>query len=88
MKTVEEIIRPFIEQPDMAVEGHFAVESKGSKNMLKVSGLNKEYVMRAIITCNPELRDEKNIDLLLAVEARVEKEMQPSETVVEKSITL
>lgn len=88
MKTVEEIIRPFIEQPDMAVEGHFAVESKGSKNMLKASGLNKDYVMRAIITCNPELRDEKNIDLLLAVEARVEKEMQPSETVVEKSITL
>ncbi len=81
MKTVDEILRPFVAQPDMTVEGHFGVESKGSKNMLKISGLNKESIIKAIICCNPELRKEENAALLGEVIARVEQEMQPSETI-------
>ena len=88
MKTVEDILKPFIAQPDMKVEGHFAVDSKGTKNMLKASGLNKEYIIRAIITCNPELKNEENAALLGEVIARVEQEMKPSETVIEKNLSL
>ena len=88
MKTVDEILRPFMAQPDMIVEGHYAVKSNGSKNMLKVEGLNKECVIRAIITCNPELRKEENAALLGEVIARVEQEMQPSVSSIQNTMSL
>ena len=77
MKTVEEIIKPFTSQPYMETEGHFAVDNHNStSNTLRIVGLNKEYVIRAIITCNPELKKEENAALLGEVIARVEQEMQ------------
>lgn len=79
MKTVEDIVRPFIAQPYMNVEGHFAVDNKSlTKNTLKIAGLNVKSVMRNIITCNPELLNDENASLLGEVIARVEQEMAPS----------
>lgn len=89
MKTVEEILRPFIAQPYMAMEGHFAVNNHNATiNTLKIAGLNKDYVIRAIKTCNPELLKEENAALLGEVVARLEQEMQPSTCKYENLKTL
>ena len=79
MKTVEEILRPFIAQPYIETEGHFAVNNhNATSNTLKIAGLNQDYIIRAIKTCNPELLKEENSALLGEVIARLEQEMQPS----------
>ena len=80
MKTVEEIIKPFIKQPYMTTEGHFGVDNKGAtRNMLKEAGADKNQILRNIITCNPELRNPENAALLGEVIARVEQEMAITE---------
>ena len=80
MKTVEEILKPFTNQPYMTTEGFFKVDNKGkTRNMLKEAGANKEYILRSILTCNPELRNPENAALFGEVIARVEQEMAVSE---------
>ena len=78
MKTVEEIIKPFIAQPSVQTEGAFGVKSDNTYNMLKSARANKADILRAIVTCNPELRNPENASLMGEVIARVEQEMAPS----------
>lgn len=83
MKTVEDIIKPFIAQPSMNTEGAFGVKSNNTYNTINRAGLNKDYILRQIITCNPELRNPENADLMDAVIARVEQEMEPAVSTVD-----
>lgn len=83
MKTVEEILKPFIAQPSVKTEGAFGVKSDNTYNTINRAGLNKVQILRDIVTCNPELRNPENADLMDAVIARVEQEMEPSVSTVD-----
>lgn len=87
MKTVEEIIKPFIAQPSINTEGAFGVKSDNTYNTINRTGLNKEQILRNIVVCNPELKDPANADLMDEVIARVEQEMEPALTTVDYSLT-
>ena len=73
MKTVDEILRPFVAQPSMRTEGFFAVNDTNTRNILSRKGTNPSKVMYDIIACNPELKREENAALLGEVFARVEQ---------------
>ncbi len=82
MKTVDEIIRPFVAQPSMKTEGFFGVNDTNLRNTLSRKGTNPTKVMYDIIACNPELKREENAALLGEVFARVEQIVNRTNEVV------
>lgn len=74
---VEEIVKPYIQQPAVPVMGHFATGDTNTYNTINRKDTSFDSVMYSIGILH---RDEFKIhpELLDAVIERVQKEMQPS----------